>query len=186
MSTRSPLLIAAAVASVGFLAACVSQEPEWTRERQASVTRHSFNGYSSSQIVKAAETVIRLSDPGKADFVYVGDGFSAKRDGSFYFVIGAQTGFYQFDAKARGDTLELMVYAKTNAVTASGIIPGGDDLWKAPGIYSLVFSRVQHLLDKQSPWYTCETAPKELGVRPYEIEPICVSAKDTKPSSAGE
>lgn len=166
------------------LAACVAQEPEWTRERQSSVTTHKFDGYSSAQIIRAAETVMKLSDPGKVNFEFTPSGFTARRDASLYFIIGGQSGTYRFDTLAKGSTLEVRVFADTSAITASGIFPPGGEMWKLSGVYTLFFARVQHVLDQKSPWITCENAKKTLALPAVDFEPLCISAQDKAPSSA--
>lgn len=173
---RKSLLMFAGLA----LAACSAPEP-WTREDQARATNASFPGHTSSEIVDAAEQVLRLADPDGVTFEYRDNGFVASRSAAAFFIIGGQLGQYIFDFSTEGSSAELRAYSNTSAVTTMGVLPQGQVLAQEETLYALFFSRMRVLLDGEGEWVPCLHAARTLGTRGGP-DALCLNAEDTMPA----
>lgn len=186
-----------AIALFVGLVGCVAQQPSWTREDQARATTKQFPGHSRTEIIAAAEQVLRLADLEDVKFEYREDGFVARRAVLAYYVIAAATGDFIFDFTAKGSTAELKIYSNFNSITPyasmnSGgdvsanalTVPGNVSLSQSKVEYDLFFSRMSHLLGDKQAWVGCGDVKTVFGVPKLQAEALCLNAKDSSPGSA--
>jgi hypothetical protein len=150
----------------GLLAGC-GTAPHQVRDRDDYLAEASrvFPGESRERVLKAAETVLRVSDPSDFEFRYTLTGFTGLRRYIIYAVLAAANGREKW---------EFMTEADPNGVRASvsiseeGTSSGGYTQTRYEGamasipLYRLFWSRVEYMLGKRPDWVTCEQAGAEL------------------------
>lgn len=174
-----------AVAAI-FTSGCVATEQPWTRERQEAVTKRSYADVAPQKAVGAAEEVMRRIDPAAITFEFTGDGFNATRKVYAFLIFGEISGNYSYSVRAKpaggGSVLEFRTYANLSTLTTTGTYPnGGGAFVQGNGAYDLFFARVDHLLGKRQDWVSCKDAPKVLGVKVGQTEPLCFGARESAP-----
>ena len=138
--------------------------PHQIRDRSdylAEGTR-TYQGENRERVIKAAETVLRISDPNDFEFRYTAAGFEGLRRYFIYAVLASASGREKWEF--------LTEPAGTNAVRASvsisdaGQASGGYSTNRYEGamasvpLYRLFWSRVDYMLGKRPDWVTCDQA----------------------------
>lgn len=194
----SPRLIAGILSSLMLLQGCAPQSPTWTRERAAEVTSRTFSGSSASEVVKAAENVLRLADGNDVVFDYRDDGFSANRSFFVFAVIAAASGSFRFDfavePSGNGTKAVLKIYSTSQGTGAAAApAPGGmifvpstqpatsGVLVTTSSSYDLFFSRLAYLLGQGDRWISCDVARDTMAQGVGSLEPLCLAATDQAP-----
>jgi hypothetical protein len=154
--------VALGVALTGCAAA-----PHQVRDRDdylAEATRI-FPGETRERVLKAAETVLRISDPSDFEFRYTLTGFTGLRPYFIYAVIAAANGREKWDFLTEPDPTGLRASV---SVSEEGTSSGGYSSSRYEGamasvpLYRLFWSRVEYMLSKRPDWVTCEQAAAEL------------------------
>jgi hypothetical protein len=158
--------IAGIVALVVTLGGCAAA-PHQVRDRDdylAEATRV-FPGESRERVLKAAETVLKISDPADFEFRYTLTGFTGLRRYFIYVVLAAASGREKWDFMTEIEPAGLRASVSISEEGTSG---GGYNQQRYEGamasvpLYRLFWSRVEYMLGKRPDWVTCEQAGAEL------------------------
>lgn len=148
------------------LAGCAAA-PHQVRDRDdylAEATRL-FPGETRERILKAAETVLRTSDPNDFEFRYTLNGFTGLRRYFIYAVLAAASGREKWEFIT---DLEASGVRASVSISEEGTTSGGnsssryENAMASVPLYRLFWSRVEYMLAKRPDWVTCEQAIAEL------------------------
>lgn len=155
------------LALVALLAGCAAV-PHQVRDRDDFLAEASrvFPGESRERVLKAAETVLRVSDPSDFEFRYTLTGFIGLRRYIIYAVLAAANGRekWEFMTEIEPSGLRASV-----SVSEEGVSSGGYSQNRYEGamasipLYRLFWSRVEYMLSKRPDWVTCDQAAAELA-----------------------
>lgn len=157
---------------MGFAAFCIvlagcATAPHQVRDRDdylAEATRI-FPGESRERVLKAAETVLRISDPTDFEFRYTLTGFTGLRRYFIYAVLAAASGREKWELQTEPDPTGVKA---SISISEEGTSSGGYSRSNYEGamasvpLYRLFWSRVEYMLNRRSDWVTCEQASAEL------------------------
>jgi hypothetical protein len=155
------------VALSAALTGCAAA-PHQVRDRDdylAEATRV-FPGETRERVLKAAETVLKISDPSDFEFRYTLTGFTGLRRYFIYAVLAAASGREKWDVMTEPDSAGLRASV---SISEEGTTSGGYSQNRYEGamasvpLYRLFWSRVEYMLNKRSDWVTCEQAGAELA-----------------------
>jgi hypothetical protein len=141
--------------------------PHQVRDRDdylAEATRV-FPGETRERVLKAAETVLRISDPTDFEFRYTLTGFTGLRRYFIYAVIAAASGREKWEFLTEPDPAGIRASVSISEEGTSG---GGYSRSNYEGamasvpLYRLFWSRVEYVLNKRPDWVTCDQAAAEL------------------------
>jgi hypothetical protein len=150
----------------GALAGCAAA-PHQVRDRDdylAEATRV-FPGETRERVLKAAETVLKISDPADFEFRYTLTGFTGLRRYFIYAVLASASGREKWEFLTEPDPAGLRASV---SISEEGTASGGYSANRYEGamasvpLYRLFWSRVEYMLSKRSDWVTCEQAAGEL------------------------
>jgi hypothetical protein len=154
------------IIAVGLtLASCA--QPHQIRDRTdylAEGTRN-FPGETRERVIKAAETVLRLSDPKDFEFRYTLNGFTGLRRYFVYAVLASQSGREKWDFLAEQTPAGIQASV---SISEAGVTSGGYSSTPYEGamasvpLYRLFWSRVEYVLGRRNSWTTCGEAQEEL------------------------
>jgi hypothetical protein len=160
---RALTIVALGVALAGCAAA-----PHQVRDRDdylAEATRV-FPGESRERVLKAAETVLRISDPTDFEFRYTLTGFTGLRRYFIYAVLAAASGRekWEFVTEPEPAGLRASVSISEEGTTSGGAYSRNnyEGAMASVPLYRLFWSRVEYMLNKRPDWVTCEQAGAEL------------------------
>jgi hypothetical protein len=148
------------------LAGCAAA-PHQVRDRDdylAEATR-TFPGETRERILKAAETVLRISDPNDFEFRYTLTGFTGLRRYFIYAVLAAASGREKWEFLTEPDQSGVRASV---SISEEGTTSGGnsssryENAMASVPLYRLFWSRVEYMLGKRPDWVTCEQASAEL------------------------
>lgn len=155
------------VAPVAALMLLGCAQPHQIRDRTdylAEATR-TFPGETRERVLKAAETVLRISDPNDFEFRYALNGFTGLRRYFVYAVLASQSGREKWDflAEQVPTGIQASVSISEAGVTSGGYssTPYERSMASVP-LYRLFWSRVEYVLAKRPEWTTCAEAQEEL------------------------
>jgi len=150
-----------------MLAGCAAA-PHQVRDRDdylAEATRV-FPGESRERVLKAAETVLKISDPADFEFRYTLTGFTGLRRYFIYAVLAAANGREKWDFMTEPDPTGLRASV---SISEEGTATGGYSQNRYEGamasvpLYRLFWSRVEYMLGKRPDWVTCDQAAAQLA-----------------------
>ena len=152
---------------VTLLAGCAAA-PHQVRDRDDYLAEASrvFPGESRERVLKAAETVLRVSDPSDFEFRYTLTGFTGLRRYFIYAVLAAASGREKWDFMTEADPNGLRA---SISISEEGTSSGGYSQNRYEGamasipLYRLFWSRVEYMLSKRADWVTCDQAAAELA-----------------------
>jgi hypothetical protein len=155
--------------AVAFLVAILSgcAAPHQVRDRDdylAEATRV-YPGESRERVLKAAETVLKLSDPTDFEFRYTLTGFTGLRRYFIYAVIASANGREKWDFLTEQDPAGLRASV---SISEEGTASGGYSANRYEGamasvpLYRLFWNRVDYMLGRRPDWVTCADAATEL------------------------
>ena len=133
----------------------------------AEATRH-YPGESRERVIKAAETVLRISDPKDWDFRYTLNGFVGLRRYFVYAVIASAQGQEKWEFLADEDAAQPNTIRASVSISEAGVSTGGYTSTPYEGkmasipLYRLFWDRVDYMLRKRSDWVTCDQVFEEL------------------------
>jgi hypothetical protein len=155
------------VALSAALTSCAAA-PHQVRDRDdylAEATRV-FPGETRERVLKAAETVLKISDPTDFEFRYTLTGFTGLRRYFIYAVLAAASGREKWDVMTEPDPAGLRTSV---SISEEGTASGGYSQNRYEGamasvpLYRLFWSRVEYMLNKRPDWVTCDQAGAELA-----------------------
>jgi hypothetical protein len=150
------------VALCAALGGCAAA-PHQVRDRDdylAEATRV-FPGETRERVLKAAETVLRISDPADFEFRYTLTGFTGLRRYFIYAVIASASGREKWELQTEPDSTGLKASISISEEGTSGRNRYEGAMASVP-LYRLFWSRVEYMLNRQPDWVTCEQATAEL------------------------
>ncbi len=124
-----------------------------------------FPGETRERVLKAAETVLRISDPSDFEFRYTLTGFTGLRRYFIYAVVAAASGREKWEFQTETDPTGLKA---SISISEEGTSGGGYSRSNYEGamasvpLYRLFWSRVEYMLNRRPDWVTCEQAAAEL------------------------
>jgi hypothetical protein len=155
------------VALSAALAGCAAA-PHQVRDRDDYLVEATriFPGETRERVLKAAETVLKISDPTDFEFRYTLTGFTGLRRYFIYAVLASASGREKWDVMTEPDPAGLRASV---SISEEGTASGGYSQNRYEGamasvpLYRLFWSRVEYMLNKRSDWVTCEQAGAELA-----------------------
>lgn len=205
ISLRTAFLALSVLLAVGA-SGCVQQRvltPEQAaaeRDRTIQMTTRVYPDKKPEDVIKAADYVLRLADH-DYEFVPTPNGFQAHREWWIYFVFGNQIGsdWWQVSATPEGAGTKLFLThsgtTNTNTVAPAATVNTGGGmgmgvagngssvqgtLTTKPGLYSLFYSRLEHVLYGRGEWLDCKKA--KLQFTDKSLDPLCRCSDDNPPA----
>lgn len=117
-------------------------------------------------MLKAAETVLKVSDPTDFEFRYTLTGFVGLRRYFIYAVLAAAQGREKWDFMTEIEPAGLRASV---SISEEGTTSGGysrsryENAMASVPLYRLFWSRVEYMLARRPDWVTCEQAAAELA-----------------------
>jgi hypothetical protein len=150
-----------------LLAGCASA-PQQVRDRDDYLAEASrtFPGETRERVLKAAETVLKVSDPTDFEFRYTLTGFVGLRRYFIYAVLAAAQGRekWDFQTEAQPTGLRASVSISEEGTTSGGYSTSRyENAMASVPLYRLFWSRVEYMLARRPDWVTCEQAAAELA-----------------------
>jgi hypothetical protein len=150
-----------------MLAGCAAA-PQQVRDRDDYLAEASrvFPGETRERVLKAAETVLKVSDPTDFEFRYTLTGFVGLRRYFIYAVLAAAQGREKWDfmTEVGPAGLRASVSISEEGTTSSGYSRGAyENAMASVPLYRLFWSRVEYMLARRPDWVTCEQAAAELA-----------------------
>jgi hypothetical protein len=150
-------------AAVSFLAGCAAT-PKPDENHFAEAT-HEFKGETRERIVRAAEIVLKQSDPA-FKFQYSLSGFTGFRPYVLYAVIAAQTGTEKWELQTEQNSNSVRAsigISETRRAFAAGAPPSqGEGAMGSVPLYRLFWARAEYVLERRPDWITCDEALGDL------------------------
>lgn len=163
-----------------LLTACGQAHQITTREDYLAEATRTYQGIDREQIIKAAEIVLKHSDPGDWDFRYKADGFVGLRRYFIYAVIAAAAGRERWEFTARYNDagnihagVSVSEAGNTSNSYGSQAYEAG---MNAVELYRLFWSRVDYVLGRRADWPDCDRAEKAIkakGGNPSSLAGLC-------------
>jgi hypothetical protein len=158
---------------LGIVTLCVAlggcaTAPHQVRDRDdylAEATRV-FPGESRERVLKAAETVLKISDPADFEFRYTLTGFTGLRRYFIYAVLASANGREKWEFLTEPDPGGLRASV---SISEEGTASGGYSANRYEGamasvpLYRLFWSRVEYMLGKRPDWTSCDQAAADLA-----------------------
>lgn len=133
----------------------------------AEAIRH-YPGETRERVIKAAETVLKISDPPDWDFRYTLNGFVGLRRYIVYAVFASQNGQEKWEFLADEDAERPKSIRASVSISEAGVVSGGYSVTPYEAkmaslpLYRLFWKRVDYMLRKRPDWVTCDQAAAEL------------------------
>jgi hypothetical protein len=149
-----------------MMAGC-AKPPHEIRDRSdylAEATRI-FPGETRERVLRAAETVLRLSDPNDFEFRYTLTGLTGLRRYMVYAVLAVQQGREKWDVTTEqgpGGIQASVSISEAGVVSGSGSANIYENGMASVPLYRLFWSRVEYVLNRRTDWKTCNEARDEL------------------------
>jgi hypothetical protein len=156
---------------IGLGLACVlagcAAAPHQVRDRDDYLAEASrvYPRETRERVLKAAETVLRISDPADFEFRYTLSGFTGLRRYFIYAVIASASGREKWDFMTEPEPAGLRASV---SISEEGTASGGysanryENAMASSPLYRLFWARVEYMLNKRPDWVTCEQAAAEL------------------------
>jgi len=175
------------VALSAALAGCAAA-PHQVRDRDDYLAEaiRVFPGETRERVLKAAETVLRISDPADFEFRYTLTGFTGLRRYFIYAVLASASGREKWEFQTEADPTGLKAsisiseegtsgggYSRSNYEAAMASVP----------LYRLFWNRIEYMLSRRPDWVTCEQAAAEL--QSSDTNPIAALGGLCGPTSDG-
>jgi hypothetical protein len=131
----------------------------------AEATR-TYRGEPRERVIRAAEIVLKHSDPEDFEFRYNLGGFEGLRRYFIYAVFASATGRerwqFQTDIPEPGIILASISISEAGQVHGNRSSTPYEGAMPSVPLYRLFWSRVDFVLGKNPTWVTCDDAAKEL------------------------
>lgn len=131
----------------------------------AEATR-SYRGEPRERLIKAAEIVLKVSDPQDFEFRHTLTGFEGLRRYVIYAVFASATGrekwLFQTDIPEPGVIQASLSISEAGTVHGSQSSTPYEGTMPSVPLYRMFWSRVDYVLGRRPDWVTCADAAKEL------------------------
>lgn len=124
----------------------------------AEATR-TYKGEDRERVIRAAETVLKQSDPDNIEMRYTPNGFQALRKYFVYAVIAAARGREKWDfsvEEAKGAQVATLSVTEQGVSASGSSIRSYDNNMNQVPLYRLFWKRVDYLLGLRPDWTTCD------------------------------
>jgi hypothetical protein len=165
-TARGGLVRGGAIALLLVLPACSAPHQIVDREDFLAEGTREYRGETRERLIKAAETVLKISDPQDFEFRYTLTGFTGLRRYSIYAVLAASQGREKWDFQTEEAAGALRASV---AISEAGESYGGygsrtpyENRMASIPLYRLFWSRVDYMLGRRPDWVTCAEADTEL------------------------
>jgi hypothetical protein len=154
-----------------------------------------YSGESRERVIRAAETVLRISDPKDWDFRYTLNGFVGLRRYLVYAVLAAQQGQEKWEFLADEDAAFPNSIRASVSISEAGIVSGSYSSTPYEGkmaslpLYRLFWHRVDYMLRKRPDWVTCDQASADLEkdkTSSLALSGLCGSTSEGRDAPAPE
>lgn len=176
------------------MAGCSTPTPQVSRDEWLAMTTKTVKADLNTAL-KSAERVVILADESDTTISHNTSGFSAVRKATTWLVLAAVEDYWQWRVTAEpvqdGTRLNAEVFRTSNSITAMPVGPFSVPMTSngTPGVpvtdpklYSLLWSRIDHLLDSSTPWLTCEQAGVPRASPEADATALCgIGREDKKP-----
>lgn len=184
--------------AIGVALTCAScAAPHQIMDREdflAEAIRH-YPGETRERTIKAAETVLRVSDPKDWDFRYTLNGFVGLRRYVVYAVVASSVGQEKWEFLADEDVAKPNSIRASVSISEAGVASGGYSSTPYEGkmasipLYRLFWDRVDYMLRKRPDWVTCDEATAKLESTrssPAALSGLCGPTSDGRDAPAPE
>lgn len=149
-----------AILVIALLLPACAGPPDMTREQSLAETNRIYNAASPEQVARAAEIVLRHSDPPDFTITHSSIGFKAVRHGIIYTVLNAAHErdtwtFSVMPAENGGTRASIQVDSDYSMVLGFGSNPGSKP---TPLDYRMFWARVEFVLGLRNEWADCNNA----------------------------
>jgi hypothetical protein len=160
----------------------------------AEAIRH-YPGENRERVIKAAETVLRISDPKDWDFRYTLNGFVGLRRYIIYAVLATAQGQEKWEFLADEDIENPNSIRASVSISEAGVASGGYSSTPYEGkmasvpLYRLFWDRVDYMLRKRPDWVTCDQATANLDqshTSGAALSGLCGATSDGRDAPAPE
>jgi hypothetical protein len=149
------------------LTGCASA-PHEVRDRDDYLAEASrvYPAETRERVLRAAETVLRISDPNDFEFRYTLTGFVGLRRYFIYAVLASASGREKWEFMTEPEPAGLRASV---SISEEGTASGGysasryENAMASVPLYRLFWSRVDYMLRKRADWLTCQQAGTELA-----------------------
>jgi hypothetical protein len=124
----------------------------------AEATRH-YKGESRERVIRAAETVIKMSDPEDVEMRYTAQGFVALRKYFIYAVFASASGREKWEFTVEdAPSEEVASLSISEAGTSYGNYSAQpyENVMNNFPLYRLFWKRVDYILGRRPDWVTCD------------------------------
>lgn len=163
---RAALLIFLAVVLVG----CAGTPKVVSREDFLAEASRKYPDIKKETVIKAAEIVLRQSDPKDWSFRHKPDGFTGVRRYVVYAVLSAASGHerWQFDVKTDNGTTTAFLNISETVTGSSGVPLEGE--MNNVALYRLFWNRMDYVLGRRQRWVHCQAAVKQAKADGHSID----------------
>lgn len=153
------------VAVLTVLGGCAAPHQIVDRSDFLAEATREYPGETKERVIRAAETVLRISDPTDFEFRYNLNGFEGLRRYSIYAVLAATQGREKWEFVTEGISNGIRA---SISVSEAGVTTGGysrqqyESAMASVPLYRLFWSRVDYMLTRRADWVRCDEAAAEL------------------------
>jgi hypothetical protein len=151
----------------------------------AEATRH-YRNETRERVIRAAETVIRMSDPEDVEMRYTAAGFVALRKYFIYAVLASASGREKWELTVedgRGDEVASLTISEAGTTTDGYSSTPYENAMNNFPLYRLFWKRVDYILGKRPDWVGCDQ--EEAALRAQGQNPIVALGGLCGPTSSG-
>lgn len=154
---RLSMLLAGALT----LAGCAAPHQVMDRDDALAEQQRVFPGETQERVIRAAELVLKTSDPGDFEFRDNANGFVGLRRYFIYAVFATASGRekWEFTADPSPAGIRAFVSISEAGTTTDGYVarPYEQKMASIP-LYRLFWNRVEYVLGRRDTWITCDAA----------------------------
>lgn len=166
-----------AIAAVA-LCSCANRQAIVDRDDFLAEATRTYHGVHQEQVIRAAESILKISDPGDWEFRYTDTGFTGLRRFYVYAIIAAQSGRekWEFGTANVGGAVRASLTISEEGVSAGGYsIQTYEKALNAIPLYRLFWARMDYVLGQRADWKTCEQAEAEAKAANFipELSGLC-------------
>lgn len=151
------------------VAACAAPHRIVDRDDYLAEATRSYPAQDRERVIRAAEAVLKQSDPADWDFRYTAEGFTGLRRYFVYAVLASASGREKWEFNT--ELTNPATIKASISVSESGISSGGYSSRPYEGsmssipLYRLFWSRVDYVLGRSQTWTTCQEALDVLAAK---------------------
>ncbi|TAK50270.1 MAG: hypothetical protein EPO23_03425 [Xanthobacteraceae bacterium] len=152
-------------AVVALLGGCAAPHQIRDRGDYLAEASREFPGETRERIIRAAEIVLKISDPTDFEFRHTLTGFTGLRRYTVYAVVAAAQGREKWEFLTEDQPGRIRASV---SVSEAGVRSGGyssapyENAMASVPLYRLFWKRVEYMLGRRAEWVTCDDAAEEL------------------------